>query len=392
MTDIIQMPDYVFPECMDQCELKRQSSIFEGSNFRLLDLLQEIVIITNISRQIVFANQKALNLTTVDRKEDIYGLLPGKAFNCKYEHDAEQPCGETPHCARCGSLFALIQSSMGNSTVKEFSFTRYIHGRVETLDVKVAAYPVLFCSEKFIFFTMTDISHEKRRNALEHVFYHDVLNTAGGIRGLASLMIDNNFTDIEFIRDKLKLFHRFSDNLIQEIETQRIISYAEIEELDVSIDPFDPCALIEEIASFYKHHQVCEGKTIQLIKEGGSILMESDRNLVSRVLGNMLKNALEATEKGGTVDFGYRVENGKVEFQTRNAGYIPKNIQLQIFSRSFSTKGLRRGLGTYGMKMISEQFLEGKVFFYSSENEGTVFKAVYPVVWPAKGVGGNGPA
>jgi len=51
---------------------------------------------------------------------------------------------------------------------------------------------------------------------------------------------------------------------------------------------------------------------------------------------------------------------------------MPKEIQIQVFQRSFSTK-VRQGVGTYSIKLLSENYLNAKVGFSSSESEGTVF-------------------
>jgi sensor histidine kinase regulating citrate/malate metabolism len=61
-----------------------------------------------------------------------------------------------------------------------------------------------------------------------------------------------------------------------------------------------------------------------------------------------------------------------------DAAVMPPAIQLQVFSRSFSTKGSGRGLGTYSIKLISEKYLHGQVSFVSNEKEGTRFTVRYP--------------
>ena len=50
-----------------------------------------------------------------------------------------------------------------------------------------------------------------------------------------------------------------------------------------------------------------------------------------------------------------------------------------IFSRTFSTKGFGRGIGTYSVKLFTEQYLKGKVEFVSESGIGTVFTLVLPV-------------
>jgi len=53
-------------------------------------------------------------------------------------------------------------------------------------------------------------------------------------------------------------------------------------------------------------------------------------------------------------------------------------VQLQVFNRSFSTKGTGRGLGTYSVKLLTERCLKGRVGFTSALGEGTVFQVTLP--------------
>lgn len=66
-----------------------------------------------------------------------------------------------------------------------------------------------------------------------------------------------------------------------------------------------------------------------------------------------------------------------VEFAVHNNGVMPEDMQLQIFQRSFSTKGSNRGIGTYSIKLFTERYLKGKVWFTSEKDEGTTFYVRY---------------
>jgi signal transduction histidine kinase len=70
-----------------------------------------------------------------------------------------------------------------------------------------------------------------------------------------------------------------------------------------------------------------------------------------------------------------------VEFGVHNPSVMPRSVQLQVFQRSFSIKYAGRGLGTYSMKLLTEQYLSGHVSFVSDEAQGTTFIAAFPVAW-----------
>jgi sensor histidine kinase regulating citrate/malate metabolism len=52
---------------------------------------------------------------------------------------------------------------------------------------------------------------------------------------------------------------------------------------------------------------------------------------------------------------------------------------MQIFQRSFSTKGVNRGIGTYSIKLFTERYLRGKAWFTTDKLNGTNFYVKYPI-------------
>jgi sensor histidine kinase regulating citrate/malate metabolism len=75
------------------------------------------------------------------------------------------------------------------------------------------------------------------------------------------------------------------------------------------------------------------------------------------------------------------VEGDSVVFSVHNPAVMPRDVQLQMFQRSFSTKGSGRGLGTYSIKLLTERYLRGSVRFESRRDYGTTFYVRYPLVW-----------
>ena len=101
---------------------------------------------------------------------------------------------------------------------------------------------------------------------------------------------------------------------------------------------------------------------------------------VMGVLGNLTKNALEATEAGETVTLSAAEEGDDIAFTVHNPAVMPPDIQKQIFQRSFSTKGgTGRGIGTHSVKLLTERYLKGTVSFTSQESAGTEFCVTIPV-------------
>ena len=104
----------------------------------------------------------------------------------------------------------------------------------------------------------------------------------------------------------------------------------------------------------------------------------TDRTILSRVLGNLAKNALEASPAGGRVTLNCHRSTSGGAFTCHNSGCMRAEVQLQMFQRSFSTKGRGRGVGTYSVKLLTEKYLQGRVGFSSTAQSGTTFEVALP--------------
>jgi signal transduction histidine kinase len=208
------------------------------------------------------------------------------------------------------------------------------------------------------------------------VFFHDILNSASALRGLAEVMERAPMEDKnEVARDIAAV----CDRLIDEIKSQKELSAAENNQLSVEHSLISSRPFLEELVHFYQNHDVCRSRQLYLDPDVCQTLLISDRTLLWRVLSNMVKNALEACVPGETVTLGCRLHNRHVEFWVHNPDVISETVRLQIFQRSFSTKGPGRGLGTYSIKLLGERYLRGRVSFTSSASRGTTFKIVLPL-------------
>jgi signal transduction histidine kinase len=185
--------------------------------------------------------------------------------------------------------------------------------------------------------------------------------------------------DMQEIKEHVDTATRLSDDLIDEIVAQRQLLSAERGDLKVEWESIPVIQMLENVRSHMSFHLVAKGRYIRLDPPSSPLPIVSDIILLKRVLVNLVKNALEAIPEGETVVLGADIENDRAIFRVHNPGVIPKNIQLQLFQRSFSTKEKTRGLGTYSVKLLTEQYLGGKVSFKSTPETGTIFYVELPL-------------
>jgi signal transduction histidine kinase len=250
----------------------------------------------------------------------------------------------------------------------------------EALDFQVIASPYFHDKEMYTLFSFSDISDEKRRQVLERIFFHDILNTAGGIYGLTDVI--QYVDDEKELEEMLKMIHTSSETLVDEIKSQRQLSSAEQGNLVLEYSDLKSFEILKELSELYSQHQIIERRKINIDQSDANVNFSSDKTILKRVLGNMLKNALEASTTDGTVTVKSNKNSDKVLFSVHNSTYMEQDVQLQIFKRSYSTKGSGRGLGTYSIKLLGEKFLKGKVWFESEIEKGTTFYFEIPLTLP----------
>jgi hypothetical protein len=342
---------------------------------RLYDAVPDIVMILNENRQIVFANAALLDFLGVEREYFHGGQRPGEMLDCVHADEEETDgCGTTEFCSMCGAVQAILGGLSGRVTTRECRISR---ADGDALDLYVWATPLYENGGTYSVVVIKDISHEKRRQALEKVFFHDVMNVVANIVASADLLRDPaSPSDEEELRANL---FSFSQQLAGEITAQRSLAEAENNELVVHLAPLSSLDMMKSVVKLYAFYDYASHKIIAIAPDAHDLIMTSDTTLLQRILGNMVKNALEASSAGDTVTLNCTHSGSTVAFSVHNAAFMPRNVQLQVFQRSFSTKGMGRGLGTFSVKLLSERYLGGSVSFTSSKREGTTFRAEFPV-------------
>jgi signal transduction histidine kinase len=336
---------------------------------KILDSVPDVLVFLNEKRQVVFANKAVFSFLGVEPNPDVLGHRPGEAFGCIHAAETEGGCGTTEFCQTCGAVQAVLAAQRGTPEVKECRIAVQESG--DALDLKVSTVPFEYQGKKFTVCGLQDISHEKRRRALKRTFFHDVLNTAGGLRGFVELLLES---DPEEIPEVANTVNKISRQLIEEIQAQRSLLAAESNQLSVNLVELDTKEMLEELAVVYRRHEAAEGKKIEIAADCESATFRSDQTLLQRILGNMLKNALEATSAGEKVTLGARGDGDGIELWVHNPTFMPRDVQLQVFNRSFSTKGAGRGIGTYSMRLLASKYLGGSVDFTTSSEDGTTFR------------------
>ncbi len=364
-------PPLLPPERLPREEVLRQAQSLDDSAVRMvLDNLPHIIFILNSFRQIVFCNRHFLTLSQAGECDAIIGLRPGEALRCRRAPKTEGGCGTGAHCRQCGGAQALLESLAGREAVTECRLTCNGEAGIDSLDLRVHTRPLQLGGNDFILYAMHDVSDEKRRQALERLFFHDILNTATGLRGLIQFLAAEVPPTL---REETILLAGYFEQMIEEILSQKQLLDAEHNRLETRYSEIDPGAFLDDLVPLYRTHPLAAERRVRLGEACFGRVLCSDPRLLKRILDNMVKNALEAETPGATVTLSCSTTEDGIRFAVHNPTPIPADVRLHLFERSYSTKGIDRGLGTYGMRLLGERCLRGSVGCVSTATSGTTF-------------------
>ncbi len=335
---------------------------------KLLDAVPNPLLIINENWQVVYANPAVRKMIDNDGETPVVGLSEGEAFHCVHARHSVLEAGKHECCRICGIAKVLSISLKGKAASEDCRLACELTGAAANLDLRVWATPLEFHGERFSILSMIDISDKYKREMLENVCFHDLLNTLSSIKGFLSIMNEGAFEDQAEI---CAMLERTTQNSIDEIIALRMLEQSARDDLEVRPEVLETINCLEEIFKTVQRHQAASGKTLRM-DNSESITFTSDPRLLRRIITNMLINALEASPPGGTVTLGCETESSAVRIWVHNDQLIPRDIQNQIFHRTISSKGLGRGSGTYSIKLLSE-LICGEAYFTSTEKDGTVF-------------------
>jgi len=355
-------------EILRQVEAASRSPVIAA----VLEAADGAVIVLNAQRQIVAANERGALAVQPD---PVLGFRVGEALGCVNARAAGD-CGILPACRQCGALGAILRCHGEGRSIEAECLLRTALPGGEGLELNVRATPLEVEGYRLTAVSLRDVSAEKRRDALEQLFLHDVLNTVAGIRGW-SARLRRGSVPAAAASERID---QLTVQLEREIRDHRTLVLAERGELVLERAPVRAAELLADLAALFSSHRAARERRLAVAPAPADLVLETDASILLRVLVNMVVNGLEASAPGGEVRIACSAIRGEALFQVHNAGVMAAHVQARIFQRSFSTKAERgRGLGTYGMKLLGERYLGGAVSFTSDAERGTLFTIVLPL-------------
>ncbi len=363
-----------------ETELKQSRHEFKAQKL-MSDMLEAFpgpAFVLNGFRQVVAMNRRGL-LLSGQTEEQVLGKRPGELFGCTNAESGPGGCGTSSACSVCGAVQAILQSqATGEPNVRECRIPAQAFGGI-CLELELHTTPMTISGHPFLVCALRDISLDNRSRSLERVFFHDLLNSLGIIRGLADQMLKlmpAGTGDEAVLHDAIR---SEIQHLLEEVLAHRFLQQAENGELKANLCGTQLRGFVEQLARSCQAHDCARQRSIVVDQPVPELELITDERLLRRILVNLIKNALEAVPAGESIRLRCLNEEQGIRFEVWNPGYIPVPVQYQIFQKSFSTKEAKgRGLGTYSARLLGERGLGGKLSFTSTPETGTTFTFLHP--------------
>jgi len=219
---------------------------------------------------------------------------------------------------------------------------------------------------------------------ITHEFRTPITIIMGMAEDLADSMSEH---EKQKFRKKLETIERNSSNLLHLVN--QMLDLAKLEHGKLNYKPIQT-NIIPWLQYIVESHQSMAGsKDIQLTyySETEKLLMDYDEDQLSKVISNLLTNAIKFTNKGGKVIF--HVKHNHIDEQLHlkvkdNGIGIPLTEQVRIFDRFYqvdaSAKRNRSGTGI-GLSLTREilEMIGGTISVKSQPVKGSEFEVIIPV-------------
>ncbi len=225
---------------------------------------------------------------------------------------------------------------------------------------------------------------EMRKSFVANVS-HELKTPMTTISGFIDGIIDGTISEdkqkyyLQIVSDEVRRLSRMVESMLS-------VSKLESGEFVLKNERFDFSQLLFNVVISQEQRIEELGLEINGLDEIGSVTLTADKDLIHRVIYNLVDNAIKFNRKDGKIDFALKFDSKKMTFIISNTSKgIPQSQLPFVFERFYKVDKSRSnnknstGLGLYIVKTIVKTH-GGTITVTSKENEFTRFEVTLPLV------------
>ena len=220
-----------------------------------------------------------------------------------------------------------------------------------TVNLSIRVSDITIRKEHLRILALSDINSELDEKEIDswirltRVLTHEIMNSVTPITSLSDTLLSLSDAHDEEIRNGLQTISTTGKGLLAFVESYR--RFTRIPTPEPSL--FYVKAFIDRMVELARHQNTCENITFHTNISPADLIVYADENLISQVVINLLKNAIQAigTQAGGKIEISARCNDSEeVLIEIKNNGpAIPPEIADHIFIPFFTTKEGGSGIG-----------------------------------------------
>jgi signal transduction histidine kinase/DNA-binding response OmpR family regulator len=192
-------------------------------------------------------------------------------------------------------------------------------------------------------------------------------------------MVDQN-TSVEQIKNDLPGLFRNAKRMKDLVDQILEFRKAEMDELHLKLGNFDFIDFCREVIDSFHFMAETEGIQIRFKHKQEQLFFDFDRDKFTKIMYNLLSNALKFTPKKGIIVIKVKKEKEFVRISVSDRGKgIPESKLTAIFERYFQIENNGEGTGI-GLALTKKlvQMHDGQIWAESTLGQGSVFKIQIP--------------
>jgi PAS domain S-box-containing protein len=336
----------------------------EKNNQLLLSLLPDPLVIHQEGKM-VFVNQEGLKLFGASKMEDVRGMSILQYIHSDYHDAITERIGQT-------------YSAMESKTPMEIKITN-LHQ--EVIDIETTGVAINYNGKPAILTIARDITAIKSQTD-ELMRKSDKLSLVGQLAAGIAHEIRNPLTSlrgfIQLLQYKSKDNKEYCDIMLSELDRINLI----VGEFLILAKPHmvqfndkDINQIIRHVVTLIGSQAIINNIHLDHKLANNLPTISCEENQLKQVIINLIKNAIEAMPKGGTIT----VETGMHDedhlfIRVTDEGYgIPKEMLNKLGEPFYTTKDQGTGLGLMVCYRIIENHF-GELRVQSEVNQGTTFE------------------
>jgi PAS domain S-box-containing protein len=339
---------------------KRYQTLFEASS--------DLLFITDWDGRVIETNRAVEKVTK---------------YKSHFSHDAHIMDFHKPDYSRLGAGFSKLKQV--DSVIYE---SELLVDTSATIPVEIKVAHVTIGKQSYLQWVIRDISDRKRLAAMQEdlmtMVYHDIRSPLANV--LSSLDIlnhqleNNNDASIKTI---LSVAHRSSERIMRLVNSLLDIRKIEAGNSILHSDLDSPLQIVEDAMDVCKQTAVSKKITFEIVTPKILSDVPVDRDMIRRVVINLIENAIKFSSSNKKVIIGLKQEIDAVVFYVEDSGPgIPEDQLDTVFNKFTRLKTVHTtrgfGLGLAFCKLAVDAH-GGKIWAESTVGKGTRFLFSIPV-------------